>query len=338
MAGPRARRVRRHGPRPRRRARADQLERLRHRAGGARRSPTPSGLLDAADVAGALWPSRASPPTLAVLHPAIERRPTGPRAGAHARPLPRAAGGQLPLGGGSRPQPAGSAHLPQHGSPSRRPRARAVRARALGCSRVELNAAQGNPLVSVDDGRILSASAYEVVGLVGRARLRPHRARHDAHRGLASAAVKLLDTPWSGLPTGLLDAGRPRSRAQHPRHHRAVRGRRRPACWPSRSRSPSTSSAGAEGIEDRASHAAALRAAARRDGGALGEGVVAIELVACRAPGGGRARRVDAPLQARPAPARRRARSRAARACAPRRGRAASCCRRPPSRRTGPGR
>ena len=73
---------------------------------------------------------------------------------------------------------------------------------------IELNAAQGNPLVSVAEGRIISASVYEVVGLAAAL----DYVRVALATVLAAASersVKLLDTPWSGLPTGLLPQGGP---------------------------------------------------------------------------------------------------------------------------------
>ena len=135
---------------------------------------------------------------------------------------------------------------------------------ALSVVRLELNAAQGNPLVSVEDGRILSTSAYEVVGLSA--------ALDYARIGLAtmlSAAsersVKLLDTPWSGLPTGLLERGGPDLGLSI----LAITAQSVVAEAFTLAQPVSftvASSAGAEGIEDRASHLVALRAPARGDG------------------------------------------------------------------------
>jgi histidine ammonia-lyase len=141
---------------------------------------------------------------------------------------------------------------------------------------VELNAAQGNPLVSVAEGRIISAPVYEVVGL--SAALDYVRV---ALATMISAAtervVKLLDTPWSGLPTGLLEQVGPdlglsilAITAQSLAAEISLLAQ--PASF------VVTSSAGAEGIEDRASH---LTLSARRSSAAveLGEAVVAIALV-----------------------------------------------------------
>lgn len=67
---------------------------------------------------------------------------------------------------------------------------------------VELNAAQGNPMVLVAEERLISVANFEAL---------PVAAAMDALRlTLASAvttaaerSIKLLETPWSGLPTGL---------------------------------------------------------------------------------------------------------------------------------------
>jgi histidine ammonia-lyase len=71
---------------------------------------------------------------------------------------------------------------------------------------VELNAAQGNPIVVPEEDRLVSVANYEIL---------PVAIAVDALRvalapALTSAAervVKLVDTFWSGLPTGLVDAG-----------------------------------------------------------------------------------------------------------------------------------
>jgi histidine ammonia-lyase len=152
--------------------------------------------------------------------------------------------------------------------------------RALGHAAVllatELNSAQGNPLVSTREGRIVSAPVYEVVGL--SAALDYVRIALATMLGAtAERTVKLLDTPWSGLPTGLLEQAGPdlglsilaitvQSLAAE------VSLLAQPVSF------VVTSSAGAEGIEDRASH---LTLSARRLTAAVehGEGIVAIALV-----------------------------------------------------------
>jgi histidine ammonia-lyase len=90
-------------------------------------------------------------------------------------------------------------------------------------------------------------------------------------------SVKLLDTPWSGLPTGLLECGGPdlglSILAITAESLSAEAGLlAQPVSY------TLTSSAGAEGIEDRATH---LPLSARRlaEQVALGEAIVAVELV-----------------------------------------------------------
>ncbi|MGZ4130432.1 MAG: aromatic amino acid lyase [Actinomycetota bacterium] len=69
---------------------------------------------------------------------------------------------------------------------------------------IELNASQGNPIVVADEERLISVANFEAL---------PLALALDAVRGaLATAvgssserAVKLLERPWSGLPTGLTD-------------------------------------------------------------------------------------------------------------------------------------
>jgi histidine ammonia-lyase len=66
---------------------------------------------------------------------------------------------------------------------------------------IELNASQGNPIV-VDDDRLISVSNFEALPLA--LALDTVRAALATAVGSSSErAVKLLETPWSGLPTGL---------------------------------------------------------------------------------------------------------------------------------------
>ena len=67
---------------------------------------------------------------------------------------------------------------------------------------VELNAAQGNPLVVPGEQRLISVANFEVLALaaaldLARIALAPLLTSVDER------VVKLLETPWSGLPTGL---------------------------------------------------------------------------------------------------------------------------------------
>jgi histidine ammonia-lyase len=141
---------------------------------------------------------------------------------------------------------------------------------------VELNSAQGNPLVSVREGRIVSAPVYEVVGL--SAALDYVRIALATMLGAATErVVKLLDTPWSGLPTGLLEQVGPDLGLSI----LAITAQSLAAEVSLLAQPVSfvvTSSAGAEGIEDRASH---LTLSARRLAAAVehGEGIIAIALV-----------------------------------------------------------
>ena len=73
---------------------------------------------------------------------------------------------------------------------------------ARGIVEIELNASQGNPIVVADEDRVVSVANFEIVGLAAAL----DYVRVVLATVLASAAervVKLLETPWSGLPTGL---------------------------------------------------------------------------------------------------------------------------------------
>jgi histidine ammonia-lyase len=152
---------------------------------------------------------------------------------------------------------------------------------------VELNAAQGNPLVVLPEefggepvgekpGPI-SAGAYEVLPLAAAldyVRLTFASMLTSAHE----RSLKLLDTPWSGLPTGLVPKpGTPESGLSH----YAIAGEALVAEARLLGHPVSfelASSAGAEGIEDRATMAplAARQLAQQVE---LGERIVAIGLL-----------------------------------------------------------
>lgn len=71
---------------------------------------------------------------------------------------------------------------------------------------VELNASQGNPIVVLDERRIVSVANFEILPLAAALDL----LRIVLATALTSAServVKLLETPWSGLPTGLTPQG-----------------------------------------------------------------------------------------------------------------------------------
>ena len=147
---------------------------------------------------------------------------------------------------------------------------------ALALLTTELDSAQGNPLVSVIEGQILSTCVYEVVGLAAvldYVRIVLASALFAA----AERAVKLLDTPWSGLPTGLLPEGGPDlGLSIHAISAQALAAEAGLLAQPVSF--TVASSAGAEGIEDRATllPLSARRLAEMVD---LGEGIVAIELL-----------------------------------------------------------
>lgn len=141
---------------------------------------------------------------------------------------------------------------------------------------IELNASQGNPIVLVEERRVVPAANFEIL---------PQAAALDYVRIVLSAAlgasaersVKLLETTWSGLPTGLAMSGDPADpglsylgiAAQ------AIAVEARLLAAPVSNELVST--AHAEGIEDRTS-LAPLAARRVAEMVALGTRVVAIEL------------------------------------------------------------
>jgi histidine ammonia-lyase len=73
---------------------------------------------------------------------------------------------------------------------------------------VELNASQGNPIVVADERTVVSVANFEIAGLA--AALDYLRIVLASVLGAAAErVVKLLETPWSGLPTGLAASGDP---------------------------------------------------------------------------------------------------------------------------------
>ncbi|NLE23226.1 MAG: aromatic amino acid lyase [Actinobacteria bacterium] len=143
---------------------------------------------------------------------------------------------------------------------------------------IEMNSAQGNPLVSLAAETIVSAGAYEVAGL--SAALDYVRIALASMLTAASErSLKLLDTPWSGLPTGLLDQGE--GGPDLGLSILAITAESLAAEASTLAQPVSfvlTSTSGAEGIEDRASQLplSARRLAEQVD---AGEAIVAIELV-----------------------------------------------------------
>jgi histidine ammonia-lyase len=141
---------------------------------------------------------------------------------------------------------------------------------------IELNASQGNPIVLVEERRVVSAANFEILPLA--AALDYLRIVLASALGTsAERSVKLLETPWSGLPTGLATSADPTDPglsylgivAQ------SIAGEARLLAAPVSFELVST--AHAEGIEDRTSLAplSARRLAGMAD---LGAAVVAIEL------------------------------------------------------------
>jgi len=73
---------------------------------------------------------------------------------------------------------------------------------------IELNASQGNPIVLLDERRVVPAANFEILPLAAAL----DYVRIVLATALATSAersVKLLETTWSGLPTGLATSGDP---------------------------------------------------------------------------------------------------------------------------------
>lgn len=71
---------------------------------------------------------------------------------------------------------------------------------------VELNASHSNPIVAVDDGRVISVANFEVVPLSAALDL-VRIALAPVLTASVERTLKLLASPWSGLPPGLNPAG-----------------------------------------------------------------------------------------------------------------------------------
>jgi histidine ammonia-lyase len=163
------------------------------------------GLIDALDVAAALSLEGLGA-NLSVLHAAVEVVRPHPGLAASLQTLRRL------LDGSSAWEPGMSRSLQDplsfrnvahvHGA------ARDALAHIRGVLDVELNASQGNPIVVADEGAVVSVANFEVAGLAAALDYQ----RIVLATVLGSAAervVKLLETPWSGLPTGLAASGDP---------------------------------------------------------------------------------------------------------------------------------
>ena len=75
---------------------------------------------------------------------------------------------------------------------------------AAGQLAVELNAAQNNPIVVLEEDRAISVGNFEILPLA-HALDALRLALAPALTSGAERVVKLLETPWSGLPTGLVE-------------------------------------------------------------------------------------------------------------------------------------
>jgi histidine ammonia-lyase len=156
-------------------------------------------LLDTMDVAGALsLEGIAANPTM--LHPAI----------AEARPYPgllRTLDRMRELLEGSALWDAGVARnlqdpLTFRNLPQIQGACRDVFAHVDAQLAIELNASQGNPIVVAAEERVISVANFEILPLV----VALDYLRVSLAAALTSSAertVKMLGTPWSGLPTGL---------------------------------------------------------------------------------------------------------------------------------------
>jgi histidine ammonia-lyase len=144
---------------------------------------------------------------------------------------------------------------------------------------IELNASQGNPIVVTDEDRVVSVANFEVAPLAQALDL-VRIALAPALTSAGERVVKLLERPWSGLPTGLVDASVAGSGDAGLGYlgiavqSIVVEARllAQPVSF------EMASSAHAEGIEDRATMAP-LAARRLEEMVALGERAVAIELV-----------------------------------------------------------
>jgi histidine ammonia-lyase len=232
-----------------------------------------AALLDAQEVAGALsLEGLAANPTL--LHPAIEVvRPYPGLATSLARLRDLLRGSFLWSG----------EHVPNlqdplsfRNLPHIQGAARDVLTHVDAQLAIELNASQGNPIAVPAEDRLVSVANYEILPLV----LAIDYLRTALASSLSAATervVKLLETPWSGLPNGLAPtAGTPEpGLAYLGIACQALTAEARLLATPVSYEIVST--AHAEGIEDRATMAplAARRLAEMVD---LGARIVAVEL------------------------------------------------------------
>jgi histidine ammonia-lyase len=231
-------------------------------------------LLDAQETAGALsLEALAANPTM--LHPAIgEVRPYPGLQQSLARLRALLEGSFLWAGPNARnlQDPLSFRNLPQiQGA------CRDVLAHVDDQLAIELNASQGNPIVVPAEERVVSVANFEILPLaVATDYLRIALA--SALSASAERVVKLLETPWSGLPTGLVPtAGTAEAGlSYHGIACQALAAEARLLAQPVSFETVSTSHA--EGIEDRTTMAplAARRLAEMIE---LGRRIAAVELV-----------------------------------------------------------
>jgi histidine ammonia-lyase len=144
---------------------------------------------------------------------------------------------------------------------------------------IELNASQGNPIVvagSGKPGRVISVANFEILPLA----VALDYVRLVLASALAAAAertIKLLETTWTGLPTGLTPSGDPSDPglAYWGIAVQSLAAEARMLAQPVAHDVVST--AHAEGIEDRATHAP-LAARRLAEQVAIGERIAALEL------------------------------------------------------------
>jgi histidine ammonia-lyase len=142
---------------------------------------------------------------------------------------------------------------------------------------IELNASQGNPIVLAGEDRVISVANFEIVPLAAALDL-VRIALAPALTASGERIVKLLEAPWSGLPTGLAaapgaaDAGLEYLGIAAQSIVMEARLLAQPVSF------EMASSAHAEGIEDRTTMAP-LAARRLAEMVTLGERVAAIELV-----------------------------------------------------------
>jgi histidine ammonia-lyase len=150
---------------------------------------------------------------------------------------------------------------------------------ALGFARrqvsIELNAAQGNPLVLVGEDRVISVANFEALPIAS-AMDAMRLALAPAVGASAERSVKLLERSWSGLPTGLTPQESDIGLAVLGISVQAIAAEARALAQPVSLESGSTSHA--DGIEDRMTMAP-LAARRTSELAALAERVTAIELV-----------------------------------------------------------